>query len=85
MDKFQQDIQRMVMDIEYLIARKLPVAAGKIAKQHIQDNFKRVGSLMEASIPGLRQSVSSPELLFLWVVNHLGVMNDSIGFQIALW
>ena len=53
------------MDIENLIAWKLPVAAGKIAKQHIQDNFKRVGSSMEASIPGLRQSVSSPELLFL--------------------
>lgn len=43
MDKFQQDIQRMVTDFENLIARKLPVAAGKIAKQHFQDNFRQGG------------------------------------------
>lgn len=43
MDKIQQDIQRMRKDFEHLIARKLPVAAGKIAKQHFQDNFRQGG------------------------------------------
>ena len=43
MDKLQQDIQRLVKDFENLIARRLPVAAGKIAKQHFQDNFRQGG------------------------------------------
>lgn len=43
MDKIQQDIQRMVKDFENLIARKLPVAAGKLAKRHFQDNFIQGG------------------------------------------
>ena len=43
MDKFQQDIQRLVKDFENLISRRLPVAAGKIAKQHFQDNFRQGG------------------------------------------
>ena len=43
MDKLQQDIQRMKKEIETLIARKLPVAAGKYAKQHFQDNFRQGG------------------------------------------
>ena len=43
MDKIQQDIQRMRKDFENLIARKLPVAAGKISKQHFQDNFRQGG------------------------------------------
>lgn len=43
MDKMQQDIQKMKKDIEVLIARKLPVAAGKLAKQHFQDNFRKGG------------------------------------------
>ena len=43
MDKLQQDIQRMRKEIETLISRKLPVAAGKYAKQHFQDNFLKGG------------------------------------------
>lgn len=43
MDKLQEDIRRMKRDIEVLIARKLPVAAGKLAKQHFQDNFRKGG------------------------------------------
>ena len=43
MDKLQQDIQRMKKEIETLISRKLPVAAGKYAKQHFQDNFRQGG------------------------------------------
>lgn len=34
MDKLQQDIQRMKKEIETLISRKLPVAAGKYAKPY---------------------------------------------------
>ena len=43
MDKLQEDIQKMMKEIEMLIARKLPVAAGKFAKQHFQDNFLKGG------------------------------------------
>ena len=43
MDKLESDIQRMKKEIETLIARKLPVAAGKYAKQHFQDNFRQGG------------------------------------------
>lgn len=43
MTEFEQDVQRMVKDVEHLISRKLPVAAGKIAKQHFQDNFRQGG------------------------------------------
>lgn len=43
MDKTQQDIERMTKEFANLIARKLPVAAGKIAKQHFQDNFRQGG------------------------------------------
>lgn len=45
MDKVQQDIERMTKEFANLIARKLPVAAGKIAKQHFQDNFRQVAVL----------------------------------------
>lgn len=43
MDRLESDIQRMKKDIETLISRKLPVAAGKYAKQHFQDNFRQGG------------------------------------------
>lgn len=43
MTEFEQNVQRMVKDVERLISRKLPVAAGKIAKQHFQDNFHKGG------------------------------------------
>ena len=43
MDRLELDIQRMKKDIETLISRKLPVAAGKYAKQHFQDNFRQGG------------------------------------------
>lgn len=43
MDRLESDIQRMKKEIETLIARKLPVAAGKYAKQHFQDNFRQGG------------------------------------------
>ena len=43
MDKLESDIQRMKKEIETLIARKLPVAAGKYVKQHFQDNFRQGG------------------------------------------
>ncbi len=43
MDKLLQDIQRMKKEVENLISRKLPVAAGKYAKQHFQDNFRQGG------------------------------------------
>ena len=43
MDKLQDDIQKMMKEVEFLIARKLPVAAGKLAKQHFQDNFLKGG------------------------------------------
>ncbi len=43
MDKLLQDIQRMKKEVENLISRKLPVAAGKYAKRHFQDNFRQGG------------------------------------------
>lgn len=42
-DKLESDIQRMKKEIEQLISRKLPVVAGKYAKQHFQDNFRQGG------------------------------------------
>lgn len=51
MDKFQQDIQRLVKDFENLISRRLPVAAGKIAKQHFQDNFRQGGFVNDGLHP----------------------------------
>lgn len=51
MDKLQQDIQRLVKDFENLIARRLPVAAGKIAKQHFQDNFRQGGFVNDGLHP----------------------------------
>ena len=39
MDKLQADIQRMIKDVQTLLSRKLPVAAGKFAKQHFQNDF----------------------------------------------
>lgn len=43
MDKIQQDIQRMTREMRNLLERRLPVAAGKFAKQHFQDNFRQGG------------------------------------------
>lgn len=43
MDRLESDMQRMKKEIETLISRKLPVAAGKYAKQHFQDNFRQGG------------------------------------------
>ena len=43
MDKFKHDIERITREFETLISRRLPVAAGKIAKQHFQDNFRQGG------------------------------------------
>lgn len=42
-DKLESDIQRMKKEIEQFISRKLPVVAGKYAKQHFQDNFRQGG------------------------------------------
>lgn len=42
-DKLESGIQRMKKEIEQLISRKLPVVAGKYAKQHFQDNFRQGG------------------------------------------
>lgn len=39
MDNLQADMQKMMKDVKTLLSRKLPVAAGKFAKQHFQDNF----------------------------------------------
>ena len=39
MDKLQTDMQKMMKETEMLIARRLPVAAGKFAKQHFQNDF----------------------------------------------
>lgn len=63
MDKCQQDIQKMVKEFENLIARKLPVAAGKLAKQHFQDNFMQggfVGSGLHPWPPAKRLSSGMP-------------------------
>ena len=43
MTEFEENVQRMVKDVEHLLSRKLPVAAGKIAKQHFQENFLKGG------------------------------------------
>ena len=43
MDKLQVDMQKMMKETEMLIALKLPVAAGKFAKQHFQDDFLKGG------------------------------------------
>ena len=42
-DKLESDIRRMKKEIEQLISRKLPVVAGKYAKQQFQDNFRQGG------------------------------------------
>lgn len=42
-DKLGTDIQRMKKEVELLISRKLPVVAGKYAKQHFQDSFRQGG------------------------------------------
>ena len=63
MDKLEQDVQRMKKDIEFLISRKLPVAAGKIAKQHFQDNFLKggfVGGGLHPWPPAKRLSSGAP-------------------------
>lgn len=42
-DKLEQDIQRFAKQTATLLNRKLPVAAGKMAKRHFQENFERGG------------------------------------------
>lgn len=39
MDKLQADMQKMMKETEMLIALRLPVAAGKFAKQRFQSRF----------------------------------------------
>ena len=43
MNQFDRDMQKILKDLRNLIDRKLPVAAGKYAKQHFQDNFMKGG------------------------------------------
>ena len=63
MDKLQQDVKKMMKEIEQLIARRLPVAAGKFAKRHFQDNFIKGGFVdggLHAWPPAKRLSSGAP-------------------------
>ena len=63
MDKLEHDVKRMVKEVEQLISRKLPVAAGKIAKRHFQDNFIKGGFVdggLHAWPPARRLSSGAP-------------------------
>lgn len=43
MNDLDRKLQHMVREIRTLIDRKIPVAAGKLAKDHFQDNFRKGG------------------------------------------
>lgn len=63
MDRLESDIQRMKKEIEQLISRKLPVVAGKYAKQHFQDNFRQGGFVnggLHPWTPSKRLSSNTP-------------------------
>ena len=40
---FREQLELKRKDIEHLLRKKMPVLAGRIAKNHFQDNFKQGG------------------------------------------
>lgn len=43
MNEVEQKLQKILQDLRNLVDRKIPVATGKLAKDHFQDNFRKGG------------------------------------------
>lgn len=43
MNEVDQKLKKVLQDLHTLVNRKIPVATGKIAKDHFQDNFRKGG------------------------------------------
>ena len=43
MNEVEQKLKKILQDLHTLVDRKIPVATGKLAKDHFQDNFRKGG------------------------------------------